>query len=253
MALKLPTDILELEAEDESLNVLIFGDSGSGKTPFAGSSDKCLILRCEKGTISAQRRGSKAKVWPCPNWNALLKAKAWLEKAGQHEAGIPFDWVSIDSGTAAQTLLLRHILREEMSKAPTKRDLDIPQIQDHQKWQNEFKRTISEMVDLPVNLCMTALPMSIESDADDGSIEEWTLPQFLGQKGAIAWAIAGMFGAGGRVKLVKTKDGTIKQRIDWTKTGTHWGRDRYEAMGRFTYDLTLDGLAAKVRNSGGLK
>lgn len=247
--LKLPADILELEAEDESINVLVHGESGCGKTPFAASAAKGLLLATEKGTVSAQRRGSTAKIWKCDTWAKFQKAKLWLTKAGEHPGGIPFTWVSVDSGTQLQTLHLRHILETEFKSAPSKRDLDIPQLQDHQKWQNEFKRNVQELVDLPVNLCMTALPMSIESEDVEGNIEEWILPQFLGKKGAIAWTCTGQFSAGGRIRLVKNKAGKLVQRINWTKSGNHWGRDRYNALGSFTDNLTLDDLAIRVAES----
>lgn len=249
-----PSDIVEMEAEDESINVLVFGESGAGKTPFAGSASNGLLIATEKGVISAQRRGSKMKVWKAPTWEKVLKAKEWLEEVYEEEGSIPFDWVSIDSGTMMQTLNLRGILRDEHAKAPSKRDLDIPQIQDHQKWQNEFKRTMQEFVDLPVNLCVTALPMSMESENSEGESEEWILPQFLGGKGAIAWSVVGMFGAGGRVELKtitdkETEKKKVVQRIHWTKNGNFWGRDRYDTLGRYTDNLTLDDLLAKVKSS----
>lgn len=250
MTVDLPDEIIELEDEVDYVNVLVHGESGAGKTPFGASSDNTLILRCEQGTTSAKIRGSKAKIWPCDTWIKFKKAKAWLEKAGRTEDGIPFEWVTIDSGTAMQTVLLRHILKTEFKKTPSNRDLDIPQIQDHQKWQNELKRVLQEMVDLPVNLCVTALPMSIESENDEGETDETILPQFLGGKGAIAWAIAGMFDIGGSVRLIKPKGKTEKvQRIYWEKYGPHWGRDRTGALGRYTDNLTLDDLNDRVQKA----
>lgn len=252
--MELPSDVVDLETEDESINVLVHGESGSGKTPFAGSASNGLLIATEKGVISAQRRGSKMKLWKANDWATVLKAKQWLEDVYEEDGKIPFDWVSIDSGTMMQTLNLRSILREEFAKTPSKRDLDIPQIQDHQKWQNEFKRTMQEWVDLPVNLCVTALPMHIETESDEGESEEWILPQFLGGKGSIAWAIVGMFGAGGRVQIKKVKkDDKVRtfQRIHWSKVGNHWGRDRYDALGTYTDNLTLDDLAKKVAASAG--
>lgn len=251
--MELPGNVVDMETEDESINVLVFGESGAGKTPFAGSASNGLMIATEKGVISAQRRGSKMKLWKANTWSEVLKAKQWLEDVYEEEGEIPFDWVSVDSGTMMQTLNLRGILKEEFDKTPSKRDLDIPQIQDHQKWQNEFKRTMQEFVDLPVNLCVTALPLHIETENDEGESEEWILPQFLGGKGAIAWAIVGMFGAGGRVQLKKVKkDDKVRtfQRIYWSKNGNHWGRDRYDALGSYTDNLTLDELSRRVRESG---
>lgn len=251
----LPPDIIELEDEPNHLSVMVFGPSGVGKTPFAASSERCLILRTEKGTASAKVRGSKAQVWPCDTWTKLLKAKRWLKKQAATDEGIPFDWISIDSGTSMQTIYLRHILAEEYKAAPdkAKRDLDIPQIQDHQKWQNGLKRNMQEFIDLPVNLCVTALPMTVDSEDDEGNLEETIIPQFLGQKGAIGWAIVGMFDMGGLVRLAKVKDGEdgtkVVQKIHWSKYGNHWGRDRYSALGNVTTNLTLDQLAEKVKNS----
>lgn len=247
MAIELPDDIIELEDEVEFIKLLVIGESGAGKTPFGASSDNGLILRTEKGTASAKVRGSKAKVWDCSTWLKFKKAKAWLEKAGKDKDGIPFDWVTIDSITQMQTILLRHILRVEFKKLPSGRDLDIPQIQDHQKWQNELKRTMQEMVDLPVNLCATALPMSIESEDEEENVEENILPQILGGKGAIAWAVVGMYDVGGRVQLVKKKDVGTVQRIHFTKKNNYWGRDRFEALGSFKDNMTLDECAEIIK------
>lgn len=253
----LPSDIIDLEDEPNHLSVMAFGESGAGKTPFAASSERCLILRTERGTASAKVAGSKAKVWPCDTWPKFKKAKAWLTRAGRTDAGIPFDWVTVDSGTMLQTIHLRYILKTEKDQAsdPASRDIDIPQIQDHQKWQNEFKRVMQEMIDLPVNLCVTALPMAVEAEDEEGDIELTILPQFLGGKGAIAWSIVGMFDMGGRVRLAKVKSKEdpekvkVVQKIHWTKEGSYWGRDRYSALGSVTTNLTLDGLAAKVEAS----
>lgn len=252
----LPADIIELEAEPDYLSVMAFGESGAGKTPFGASSKNGLILRTEKGTASAKAMGSNAKIWPCDSWIKFKKAKSWLTKAAATPEGIPFNWVTIDSGTMLQTLHLRHILKVEKAKPGGEaRSLDIPQIQDHQQWQNEFKRIMQEMIDLPMNLCVTALPMPVDTEDDEGEVETNILPQFLGGKGAIAWAVVGMFDMGGRVRLVKTKpkeEGEkpkTVQRIYWTKAGAYWGRDRYGALGSYTTNLTLDELAAKVAES----
>lgn len=249
MAVELPPDIIDMETEPESINLLVIGESGAGKTPFAGSSDNCLILRAERGTTSAAVRGSKAKIWDVRTWARYTKAKKWLDKAAADPDGIPFDWVVLDSVSALQTVLLRYILAKEYRANPGARDLDIPQIQDHQKWQNQFKRTIQELVDMEVNFAATALPMLIESDDDEGNTESNILPQVLGKDGAIAWTIAGMFNSGGRIRLVPKEDGLYDQRLSFYKDGNWWGRDRTEALGRSMLNPTLTKIQTKINAS----
>jgi hypothetical protein len=247
VAIELPDDIIDLEAEGEHVKLLVIGESGAGKTPFgASASERGLILRTENGTASAVSRGYKPKIWDCSTWLKFKKAKKWLEMAAQDKDGIPFDWVTLDSVNALQTIHLRHILRMEFKKKPTERDLDIPQIQDHQKWQNEFKRTMQETVDLPMNLCATALPMIIESDDDEGETETNILPQVLGKDGAIAWVVAGMFDVGGRIVLIRKEDGTADQRLYFEKNRNYWGRDRFEACGRYMTNPTLGKIQSKI-------
>lgn len=255
-----PEDIVDLDSSVEYIRFLTIGENGAGKTPLAGSASNGLLIATEKGTVSAARRGSKMKLWPCKGWDDFDKAKSWLEEKSWDPEGIPFDWVSVDSGTAAQTQLLRAILKAETEANPTGRNrsmensgLDLPEIQDHQLYQNRWKRYMEELTDLPVNLCVTAIPMSIEIDDNEGGTDEHIVAQFEGGKGKIAWYCTGLFDCGGRVELRKKKikrgekDVVVTyQRQHFKKSGAWWGRDRYEILGAYQDDLTLDKLAQLV-------
>lgn len=254
---ELPEAIVELESYVEYIRFLTIGENGSGKTPLAASAGNGLLIATEKGTVSAARRGSKMKMWPCRRWEDFDAAKTWLQDKAWEDTGIPFDWVSLDSGPSAQAMLLRHILRVETEAAPTARNrvvsdsgLDLPEIQDHQLYQNRWKRYMEELTDLPVHLCMTAVPMSIEIDDNEGGVEEHVVGQFLGGKGAIAWYTTGLFDCGGKVELRKRKlkSGKIEtyQRQWFKKQGSWWGRDRYEVLGDYQDNLTLDKLVDMV-------
>jgi len=64
MGIEFPANIIDIQEEDEYVNILIYGDSGIGKTVFCGSDEGVLFVAPEdNGTLSAKRFGSTAKKW----------------------------------------------------------------------------------------------------------------------------------------------------------------------------------------------
>lgn len=172
----LPTAIVDVSEYSESQNWLLYGDSGIGKTTLGGQLPNALILAVEAGTVSAARRGSKAKVWPIREWNDLAEAFEWLEA----NPGV-FDWVVVDSATQMQTIAMRDILAQAVAKSAD-RDPDVPQIQDHLKLQLIFKRFVMDFNALPVNVCWTAQAMWKEDQEGDDIV----LPAITGKDYQIA-------------------------------------------------------------------
>jgi hypothetical protein len=93
----------------------------------------------------------------------------------------PEDWLLLDSGTKMQVLMIRWIL-EIIHEDNEARDLDIPAIQDHQKWQNMFMRFIDRIVEAKYNTVITATAMHKTDQEGDSLI----LPTFTGKDYAIA-------------------------------------------------------------------
>lgn len=171
-----PRAIVPLSGAKESLNLGLYGDSGSGKTAFGAMLPDCLILATEAGTVSAQRRGSTADVWACKTWDDVRDAYGYLLKEDH-----PYKWVFLDTTTKMQQLILRDILEKAVENNRS-RNLDIPAIQDHQEWQNRFKRFIDYFVDLPVNVLFSAQAM-IKEDEDG---DDLVLPSITGKNYEIA-------------------------------------------------------------------
>lgn len=220
-----PSQLISLDEFDESINMLIYADSGVGKTVLAGTMPRGLIIACEPGTISAKRQGSKVKVWKVETWNDVELAYQFLEDNPEM-----FDWVSIDSLTAMQELMLRWILNRANEKN-SERDLDIPAIQDHQKWQNMLKRWVNDFNDLPVNVLWTALSMRQENE--DG--EDLVLPLLLGKGYQISASICGKMHAVGYMKVASVKDKTtqeVKQvrKILFKNVTPFFAKDRYNCL-----------------------
>jgi len=207
---------------NESINLMVYGDSGVGKTPLAGKAPNSVFLSTEKGTISAKRFGSKSKLIRCHTWERLEAAIDYLE-ANPSE----FDWAIVDSATKMQQLLLRYLLKNNVEDGKKMADLDVPQIQDHQKWQNMYKRFIDRLIDLDVNVIFVATAMHKE----DAEGDDLVLPDIQGKDYAIAqYACAQMDG----VYYLATQTNKKTEQPEWfllTKSRPpYFAKDRFNAL-----------------------
>lgn len=233
--------IVELDAFTESVNILVYGDSGVGKTVLGGTSPKSLILRAEDGAISAQRMGSKSKVWPIKTWADFEQAYAWLENNPDE-----FEWIVIDSISKLQELCIRAILDKAVADNPN-RDQDIPALQDHYKWQLLMKRYVVMFNDLPINTLWTALAMHKEDPEGDDIV----LPLITGKGYDISAAICAEMNVVGylEVKKVKTKRAgsdtvtEVERRQLLTKvTPPYFAKDRYNVLPSPMVDPTMPAI-----------
>lgn len=239
-------NIIKLEDTDESINMLVYGPSGVGKTVFGGSADRVLFLAAESGTVSAKRQKSKAHVWPINTWEDIEEAYSWLY---DNIEDIEYDWVVIDSVTQMQQMALRSILNNAVAENAN-RDPDIPAIQDHQKWQNMFKRFVLAFCDLDINVLFTAL---VRNEEDEEG-EQFVTPDIQGKGYQMSQAICGMMSAYGfmqvKRKKVKGADGESKikrvRRITWQDTGVIRGKDRYDVLAPYTDDKTLQQITEMI-------
>lgn len=165
-------EVEDLASSYQTINVLLAGPSGHGKTILASFAPRCTILSTETaGTISAKAAGSKAKAILTPTWEHVVAGKKWCDdNLGKG------DWVVLDSLTKMQVLMIRWILRKNKEDNES-RDLDIPAIQDHQKWQNYFKRFVDSLIDADYNVIFVCGDM-IKTDQDG---EDIVLPHIEGK------------------------------------------------------------------------
>lgn len=239
MALPSNVHITDLDDFTESVNALVYGDSGSGKTVLAGTSNG-LILATEKGVISAKRQGSTAKVWICEKWEDVEEAYKWIKDNPDHG----FSWVCIDSLTEFQQHMLRWILDRAIAENPT-RDPDIPAIQDHQKWQNMYKRYVRMFNALPVNMLYTAT--AFRKSDEEG--EDLILPDILGKDyGMSQWTCASMHIVG-YLSEVKLKDGAEVRRLRTRRRGPYFGKDRYDVLVPYIDSPTMPEITARIDNT----
>lgn len=234
----------DLSEFDESKNLLVYADSGVGKTVLGGSDDGALILAIDKGTVSAARRGSKAKVIRIGTWDEFVKVYEWL-RAG---ACKKYTWVVVDGLTMLWEKCMRSVLDAAIADNP-RRDQYIPAMPDHQKVQLMLKDYVGKFCDLKVDVLFTALPMNIETKDGD----EIVIPNIHGQKGDISHYICGLMSAFGRMSLetIEDKKGNEREvrRITWKPTGPYTGKDRYGVLAPHTDDITLPEINRLVEES----
>jgi hypothetical protein len=161
----------ELQDFNESINWCVYGNSGVGKTVFSAFAPNAYFLSTEKGVVAAKRVGSEAKLIRAPSWEYVEAALDWADEKLNLD-----NWLIIDSLSKMQVLNLRWWLGLQNAENES-RDIDVPQIQDHQKWQNMFMRFVDRIVDANYNTIFTCTAMHKE----DPEGESLVLPAITGK------------------------------------------------------------------------
>lgn len=222
-------DAVTIEIEDmaqfrESINICIFGPSGHGKTVLAGGAPRSTFLTTEKGLSSAQASGSTSKIMRAFDWEHVLAGMAKADEMLGTD-----DWLIVDSGTKMQVLYMRWILRMQ-NAANSSRSLDIPALQDHQQYQNGFKRFVDHIIDAPYNSIFIFGEMEIPGEDD----EMERVPHIEGGRTfQVCRYIIGQFDVGIRYSISrKLSEPGHTVRLALTQpTQDKWAKDRYSALG----------------------
>lgn len=221
--------VVDVRVEDlddflESINIMIYGPAGHGKTCLASGAPNAVFISTEKGVIAAKQTGNKAKIIRTSTWEQVVAAKKWCkENLGED------DWVILDSLTKMQVLMIRWILRMQNEKNGS-RDLDIPAIQDHQKWQNYFKRFVDDLVEEKYNTIFICTEQRF--DNEDGDTE--VIPAITGKNYEICQYVQAQMSVILHYSVARNKDDVMVRRVlaqPWDKYTAP--KDRFSVLGRF--------------------
>jgi len=152
----------------EKFNCILYGESGVGKTPFAGTlqlypkTSPCLFLDVDMGAMSLDGMAEKPIVLSVDRWaqmgviyDKILKqdwsglAEFIGKETGRVVPVLPYRSVVIDSGTELEYRLRSSVVAENGK-------MEIPSQPDYLKTQERFRKMYRAFRDLPISLVMTA-------------------------------------------------------------------------------------------------
>lgn len=239
-------NIQPISAIKVDANVLVYSDSGTGKSVLGGTAPKGLTIASEKGVMAAARQGSNAQVIPlfksADPWKDFMDAFDWLKAGGWKE----FSWLTIDSLTDLQTYAWSWTMtsnRADKGKLG-KGDIDVMFQDEYLKWYNMFKRYVKQLNDLPINVLYICREQ-IAEDVETG--DDFALPDIAGKQGEICkWVVAQM-DVVGRLSIRARENPTTKKREEYRrlvarKTPKFFGKDQFDALHPFVDDPTIPKL-----------
>jgi hypothetical protein len=137
--------------------ILVFGPNKKGKTRFAATGPKVLIVDInEKGTRSV--RGYEAHVFHAESWADVVYAY-WFLKSGEHE----FETVVIDTATQMQHACMKQVLKEAEDRDPYK-DPHTPSQREWLKVAELMKPMILNFRNLPMHCIFLAQERSVDNE-----------------------------------------------------------------------------------------
>ena len=185
------------ECKDLQAKILIYGDSGSGKTYGCSRSNNTIVLLCEKnGMVSVRHSNPNALVVGC---TSISEVRAFMHEAmngGLKKHGV--ETIVIDGLTEIQRMIKDEIIGSGKQM----------KLQDWGLLADKMRKLLRTIRNLPFNVICTALA---EYTFDDDSVR-YTGPQFEGKKTA-AEVMQYFSAVGVSYKKVNKENDTVEYRV----------------------------------------
>lgn len=251
-----------LEDFGESINGLVYADSNVGKTVLAGTCPgRQLWLAGEPGYKSAGRMGARGMVRRIPDTATALAAIDWLEADAKD--GNPryskLDWLVLDGASTMQDKFRFGYAAEafDVSNGTKRAHRNLPDKPDYFNTQNFMKSWIARLVDMPVNLLVTAHAYRTNK-TEDGEL--LVFPGFQGKVNETANAIAGLMDFVGYYSLKhlrmrgKEDETKLVRRLMFESPPPRKGEeevryvcgDKFNSLGAYMDNPTMPKILAKI-------
>lgn len=207
------------EGQEESTNVLVYGDSNVGKTVLASTlPERTFWLVCEPGFKSAVRFRKRHNQPPHKGARRIadtataLAAVDWLYERDRYTK---LDWIVIDGASTMQDRFRLGYAAEAFDIDHTKRQhRNLPDRPDYFNTQNFLKSWLPMLIDMPCNLLITAHAYRTDN-TEDGEL--LVFPGFQGKVSETANAISGLMDITGYMqrRTVRIREGSKQVRRLW--------------------------------------
>jgi AAA domain len=219
-----PAQITKILLKDAYLHLLVYGQPGSGKTPFLSTGPKTLILECDRGDASAAVLKTTAEKWVINDWHDMSAAYEYVRHEGVNE----YEWVWIDSMTLFQERGLDHIMQDLVARKPH-RKVYLPDKGEYGENMNRVSLLVRDFKTLPINFGITAHIARVEDEDGDVTymphIQGRNMPQKISGYFDVV-ALMEMTASKGQIQPVlrtkpdqKHKDYYIRDRFNMLSTG----------------------------------
>lgn len=224
--------ILKVTESPVLFNVLIYGESGAGKTTLAGSADqvpemrKVLFLDVEGGTLSLRSRYPNVDSVRIKSWDDMQAVynELYLNNHG-------YNTVVLDSLTEVQKMSMDTIMKKLVEQHED-RDADVPGIREWNINIEQTRKFVRLFRDLPVNTIFTALS---KADKNPRTGVSRTKPYLSGK---VADEVAGFLDI---VAYLYTKevDGSQKRMLLCGATQDNVAKDRTDKLDQVILEPTM--------------
>jgi hypothetical protein len=242
--------VTKVHARSQYLNLLVYGDSGIGKTTLAGSSDEVpdmrpvLFVDMEGGTESLRTTFPEVDTVRVTNWGEMVNLYKVL---GDGNTG--YQTVVLDSLTEIQKFNMYNIMTKVTTEHP-ERDFDVPSMREWGQNLEQMRRFVRLFRDLPMNVIFTALA---RKDKNQVNGREETLPALSGKLSGEVAAFLDIV-VYYYMKKVREGEGEAAKDVDkrmllTTKTDTIIAKDRTTKLPPVIKDPTMKKLHTLITST----
>jgi hypothetical protein len=218
------------------INILVYGDSGVGKTTLAGSADDCpelrpaIVVDFEGGTESLVRTHPDIDQVRVSTWKEMQAVYDELHR-GKHG----YSTVILDSLTEIQKFNMYQIMVELIEKRPDL-DPDVPSMREWGKNLEQMRKFVRAFRDLPMNSIFTAL---VKQDKNDRTGVTTLLPSLSGKLAGEVAAFLDIVGYYYTKTVEENGEVREKRLLLTSKTETIVAKDRTQSLPLVVEDPTM--------------